>query len=111
MRKRVVDDGAGGWSLVDNAGYRGRPGSHRTFARDRDLSDASFHQEHPPCLQPIRNPSLSSPGSPRRLKHAGSRDDDACARDRADPIFFRRHDGQELDHEGVPRLGETPRAR
>ncbi len=24
MRKRVVDDGAGGWSLVDNAGYRGR---------------------------------------------------------------------------------------
>ena len=25
MRKRVVDDGAGGWSLVDNAGYRGRP--------------------------------------------------------------------------------------
>ena len=27
MRKRVVDDGKGGWALVDNAGYRGRTAS------------------------------------------------------------------------------------
>ena len=25
MKSRVVDDGKGGWMLVDNAGYRGRP--------------------------------------------------------------------------------------
>ncbi len=25
MRSRVVSDAAGGWILVDNAGYRGRP--------------------------------------------------------------------------------------
>lgn len=27
MRSRVVDDGSGGWALVDNAGYRARPAS------------------------------------------------------------------------------------
>ena len=25
MRSRVVDDGEGGWRLIDNVGYRGRP--------------------------------------------------------------------------------------
>jgi hypothetical protein len=25
MRSRVVEDGAGGWELAPNAGYRGRP--------------------------------------------------------------------------------------
>ena len=34
MRSRVVDDGKGGWILVDNARYRGRPAERiaRVFA-------------------------------------------------------------------------------
>jgi glucose-6-phosphate isomerase len=34
MRSRVVDDGQGGWRLIDNARYRGRPAERiaRVFA-------------------------------------------------------------------------------
>ena len=34
MRSRVVDDGEGGWRLIDNASYRGRPAERiaRVFA-------------------------------------------------------------------------------
>ena len=34
MRSRIVDDGSGGWTLVDNSSYRGRPASRieRLFA-------------------------------------------------------------------------------
>ena len=34
MRRRIVDDGSGGWTLIDNSSYRGRPASRieRLFA-------------------------------------------------------------------------------
>ena len=34
MRSRIVDDGSGGWTLIDNSSYRGRPASRieRLFA-------------------------------------------------------------------------------
>ena len=80
MRSRVIEDGAGGWALVDNAGYRGRPASRieRAWRPPHDGAERFYDEAHP--------------------------------RDRADPLFLRRHDGAKLDHESLSSLGEEPRA-
>ena len=78
MRSRVVDDGKGGWRLVDNAGYRGALRAERIAARLR--------------LRVVTPPPMTQRLSPRL---------------RADPLFLRRDDDEEFDHEGVSRPGRS----
>ena len=91
MRSRVVDDGAGNWTLVDNVNYRGRPPGGSTI--------------YATACEP-RWPSASH-RRPLRARHdrvlARRRDDNA--RPARPPLFLRRDDDEKLDHAGVSGLG------